>query len=280
MASTGDDQSKQASVTGYPPVPGFSPQQQQYPPQPYPPQYQNYPPPPYYPNPHNNPYPYTAPPPAAYYSQQYAAAPHESSGRFTFVRFILTMMIALFLGAFLLSLLTFLIFGADVPQFFIQSMSVPEFNISGHALRANWDANITISNSNEKLVLFFEKIEGVIVHEETVLALAIAEHINVGTRGETTFNIKFVSATSSNHQEVVMGEHPDLVRDRNKQEVSFALRMMATTTFRSSSLWRRQASLRVFCEELHFKFAGPAGAGTLVAASDRKDHRNECLVYA
>ncbi|KAF7147613.1 hypothetical protein RHSIM_Rhsim03G0065900 [Rhododendron simsii] len=256
-----DDQSKQAP-NPYPPPPIYS---NSYPTHP-PPPYQPYPPP----------YAFAAPPPAAYYSNPHNYPPvvyqESTSGHLTFAKFLLTTMTFLLVGACAMSFLTWLIFGSLTPDFSVKSLSVPSFNVSNSSLTAAWDVNITVKNSNEKLDVFFERLEAVIVYEDTVLGLADTDPFHLSPKGEVVFEMK--ASTNDLQQESFAESYRGLVEDRRRGRVSFAVRMAADATLRSGTMWRRQLRLRVFCEDLEVKFDGPTGPGKLEDGTQK-----ECLIY-
>ncbi|XP_052198675.1 uncharacterized protein LOC127805888 [Diospyros lotus] len=273
-----DDQSKDSKPPPpQPPLTGNN----NYPPMPppmYPHPHPGHPPPPYpgypqnYPAYNPNGYPFAAPPPAAYY---HAQQEQEAKARLSVARFILTMMIFLVIGTFALSLLTWLVFGAHLPTFHVESMKVPSFNISNDLLNAKWDANITVKNYNSKMELTFDYFEGIIVYDDMILGLARVQPFRVGIKKETSFNIKL--STQNGDQESLAGNYQDLVGDRKEGVLYFDLRMIAETSVRSGLMVRRRVLLKVFCEDLEIKFAGPNGPGALVQEDRTKQH--ECVTY-
>ncbi|KAH7855282.1 hypothetical protein Vadar_023220 [Vaccinium darrowii] len=242
--------------------------------------YSNHPPPPYqsYPPPYppiNATYSYAAAPPAAYYS--HPPVYNQPSNHLTVVRFILTSIFVLLICAFALSLLSRLYFGSITPQFYIKSLSVPSFNASDSTLTATWDVNVTVKNSNEKLDLYFDRLEGVIVYEEVILGVADADPFGVSTKGEVVFEMNVSTAADTQGGTSSDESYHGLVEDRRSGTVRFSLRMAAEASVRSGTVWRRELSMRVFCEDLDVKFDGPVGPGKLL--ENGNELPTTCVVY-
>ncbi|KAA8518466.1 hypothetical protein F0562_015940 [Nyssa sinensis] len=264
-----EDQSKTMSGGPYPPVPGYPQPHSGYPPPPpQPPPYHGYAPPypgyPNHPHPHHpNVYPYTAPPPAAFYSPGiYQSMPPEQGSRLSLARVILWMMIILIFGAFLMSFLTWLIFGSTIPAFRVESLTVPIFHIDNSTITGKWEANITVTNLNKKLDIFYYYAETIIFYEDDPLAMASLDPLHVGKNEKGTFVAKLSTMNAADKADDIGLK--DIENDRKDGVLIFNLRMAVRGRIASGTVWRRQTSMRVFCDNLEVKFAAAHGAvGTL-----------------
>uniref|UniRef100_A0A5B7BUT4 Late embryogenesis abundant protein LEA-2 subgroup domain-containing protein n=1 Tax=Davidia involucrata TaxID=16924 RepID=A0A5B7BUT4_DAVIN len=274
-SSANDDQDQSKTMNGYPPPPPVTgyptvqPHSAGYPP------YQGYAPP--YPAGYPNVYPYTAPPPAAFYSTPiYQSMPPER-GRRSFARIILWMMIILFFGAFVMSFLTWLIFGTAVPAFRVESLSVPTFKIANSTtLTAKWEANVTVTNHNKKLDIFYYHTEAIMFYYDEPLAMSSLDPLYIGKNEKRTFvaNLSTMSPGNDNGGESSM-LLKDIDEDRRNGDVTFNMRIVVRGTIASGTIWRRKMSLRVLCDKLEVQFEAATGVGTLI-----NNNRKDCIIYS
>ncbi|GAV57323.1 LEA_2 domain-containing protein [Cephalotus follicularis] len=242
-------------VTGYPPVMG------------YPPPYQGY----GHANGYNQ-YPHTQPPPAAYdhnVSAYQAQPPRGSSG---FARGILVALSLLVVFACLSSIVTWIVLRPEIPIFHVDAFSVSGFNASTPRFVANWEANLTVDNPNTRLKVYVQQIQSFIYFDDDeILASSLLDPFSMDTKGKATIFAK--TKTDGSGQALV----EDLSKARDKGTMSFSLRFVVLSTFKSSgssSWWIKHVSMRVYCEDLEVAFVGATGNGAL-APGKAKD----CLVF-
>ncbi|KAK9289793.1 hypothetical protein L1049_007953 [Liquidambar formosana] len=104
--------------------------------------------------------PYTAPPPAAYYQSD----PHSSQPNKT-IRCNKSILCGVVIFAFLLlaiitctSNIAWLVLHPEPPLLQIDSLGISNFNVSQYKLTANWVANFTADNPNDKMrIVLYER---------------------------------------------------------------------------------------------------------------------------
>ncbi|KAM7263335.1 hypothetical protein ACFE04_001018 [Oxalis oulophora] len=248
----------------YPPPPGYGQAPPGYPPPPGP-----YP---YYQNGYNQqPYPYAQPPPAAYYNNgnynphyqdQYV---YQNNGA-GFIRGVLLAMIFLITLTILSTLITYIVLHPEIPSFQVENFSVSNFNVSSPRFISNWEANLTVVNSNTKLKVDLGSIHSYIFYKGNELASSIMNSESLDKMQNVTVA---TSLTSNIADEAVIG---DLSKDRAGGKVIVSLRMSAYSTFTSGTWWTKHSFMRVFCEDMTIVLAPGASTGGLAP-----DTNKECL---
>lgn len=286
MASNAEDDSKPPRSNQSPPLSQQHPQPHQgYPP---PPPYQGYGPPggpgsyPYYPPPNNYPYNVGAPsqpPPPPYYNSAppppYMPINPERSHGYTFARLLFVIMIFLFIGTSLMSLITWLVFGSDIPAFHVESLNMPVVNITNSTvLTAKWDANVTVKNPNKKLEIHFENIETNLLYKDYLLDTSFVEPFQLAVSENKTFLPTFETRDYSKNVAAAL-----LVKEMGEEGgnavVVFDMAISTTAAYRSESAWKKKVSLRILCVDLEVVFPkGISGGGAW-----RGDNLKDCYVW-
>lgn len=250
-------------VMGYAPV-GY--------PQPFPPPQQGYYGHPYtaYPNYYNGAGP---PPGTVYYSsaQLPNISPQPSKG-YEFARLALIIMIVLMVCTITFSLFTWLFFGSGVPDFKVESFNVPYFDIANSTLKARWETNITVKNTNQKSRISFPHIQGYLVYRNRLVDAAMIDPLHLEGKTEASLRANFsLPDPRGNLPEAsvvdAMGE------GRKIGILDFYLRLDMRATYVSGSYWSRETMLRVICGDLWVNFPAPIGGGTWNGTS------GECSTY-
>ncbi|KAL2481728.1 hydroxyproline-rich glycoprotein family protein [Abeliophyllum distichum] len=194
----------------------------------------------------------------------------------TFGRVVLCLMVGLIFGASLLSLLLWVLFGSDVPNFQIQTFSIPSFNLTGSTLKANWAAGLTLINPNHKLDICFEQTESSLVYKNYIIDTSLVDSFQVEKNQEMTMDIGF-SVPAFNDEYYNTTGAPwvkDMQEERRKGSLVFEMRIITSATFLAGDFfWRRQTDLKVVCVELKVDFPATTGGGTW--NGDKK----ECMLY-
>lgn len=254
-------------TVGYPPTMGYPHGQNGYPMPPPPPQhYQGYPPQPPY-NHYAN-YNHPPPPPQAYYVSESQA----SSGS-AFVRGFLIMLIILVAVTCISSIIVWTILRPETPQFRVETLAVSNFNASKPHFSANWDSNISVHNPNHKLRVYFDRIQSFMYYREDFLSSSAVDPLYLPTKGRDFLTLKMATNNSDDH---VVGNWilEDIIRQRDTGTVSFNMRLLVYTTFKSGVWWTRRATLKVFCDNTKVNFVGNETNGALAGGNN-----TQCVVY-
>ncbi|CAK9180772.1 unnamed protein product [Ilex paraguariensis] len=258
MASTDGNQRKE--VMGYPPMRGH-PQAVAHPGYALP--YQGYPPPqPGYPNLPNNNFQYTATPPPVYYttSQHYLPTNPEKTSGYTFARFMMFMMIVLIVGMLMMSFVSWIMFGLDIPDFHVESLSVPSFNVTNSTLYANWNTNVTVRNPSSKLEVYFSQVRSTLSYNDNPLGIFMVKPFQLGKNEETSLEAKFVSPSSYIYSPDSLWVN-EMADQRSKGSVFYDMRLNLMVTFKSGSIWTKNVVLKVICKDLEVRFPAATGGG-------------------
>ncbi|WCJ34202.1 hypothetical protein M5689_015521 [Euphorbia peplus] len=238
----GQGQQSPAPATGYPATMG------------YPPGYYN---------------PGGPPPPLQLEDQQ--ARIKKVSGIF---RGLVAGIIFFFLFLCIISIITWLILHPVVPIFHLNSFNVSDFKISPspNFLTANFVANITAINPNEKLVIEFYDVDAFIIYNgEYLLGASMGEPFNLKIKENYTMELKTSAGNniSDDSDEFKSNEMRKIATDRSSSgKVRFELRIFFWGTFKSGHWWERNAMIKVFCEDLDIAFLNNNSTnGTLANAN-------------
>lgn len=251
-------------VTGYAPI-GY--------PQPFPPPQQGCYGYPYTPYPNH--YNAVVPPPgtACYSSAQLPNISTEPSKGFAYARVALIIMIVLMVCTLAFSIFTWLVFGSGVPEFKIESFNVPYFDITNSTLKASWESNMTVKNTNQRLKISFTYIEGSLLYRDKLVDVTMIDPLHLERNDEGRMKANF----SLPDPEGIVSDANSLVNamgeDRKIGIMEFDLRLFMGATFTSGSFWSKKVVLRVLCGDLRVNFPAPTGGGTW------NGRRGQCLTY-
>ncbi|CAA0385920.1 hypothetical protein AtEden1_Chr3g0208611 [Arabidopsis thaliana] len=285
---TGPGQTSERDINQPPPPPPQSQppppqtQQQTYPPvMGYPGYHQPPPPYPNYPNAPYQQYPYAQAPPASYYGSSYPAQQNPvyqrpaSSG---FVRGIFTGLIVLVVLLCISTTITWLVLRPQIPLFSVNNFSVSNFNVTGPVFSAQWTANLTIENQNTKLKGYFDRIQGLVYHQNAVgedefLATAFFQPVFVETKKSVVIG-ETLTAGDKEQPKVPSWVVDEMKKERETGTVTFSLRMAVWVTFKTDGWAARERGLKVFCGKLKVGFEGISGNGAVLLPKPLP-----CVVY-
>ncbi|KAL3536038.1 hypothetical protein ACH5RR_004499 [Cinchona calisaya] len=218
-----------------------------------------------YPNQYNAAAAAPPPPGTAYYSSAQLPPVMPQSKGYAYVRIaLITIIILMICTLFFSFIITWLVFGSGVPEFKVESFNVPDFEIANSTLKATWDFNVTVKNTNHKLKFSFADIQGSLIYKDTLVDVTMispfhVEENNEGRiRGDFSYRAPFNGNSSDDASSLVNA----LVEERKSGIMEFDLRVFMETTFASHSFWSKKMMLRVLCGDLRVTFPGPTGAGT------------------
>ncbi|CAI9780259.1 unnamed protein product [Fraxinus pennsylvanica] len=159
-----------------------------------------------------------------YYQQSYEPLVPEPSRTTSIGRAMIYLLIVLTFGMCLLSIVIFLLFGTDQPDFHMVSLTVPTFNVTNSSLIASWYANITVTNQNEAFKVHFQHVVSSIFYEEVMLAISLLKPFQVETKQTRSMSFR-VTTDPSNQEKLHNGVFPNIVQDRSNGIVIFSLRL-------------------------------------------------------
>ncbi|KAE8666106.1 hypothetical protein F3Y22_tig00112508pilonHSYRG00018 [Hibiscus syriacus] len=216
-----------------------------------------------------------------YYNQGYVAVPpperhrSEVSSALAGVIVCLFFMIAVLV---IIDIVYVLFLAPRYPGFYVDSMSVSNFNTETNPLVAKWDTKLTVENPNGRYklnldhmaaLMFFDDDE----EEDHDHDLGSTEMKPIEVAPDNKTNIQLVISTGEHGKRWV----PSLIlrkmdEDKRKGSVKFELIFTVKVTWKSvgGSLPGRDLTLIVYCEDLKVNFRGNTKNGTL-ASEDRSD---------
>lgn len=132
---------------------------------------------------------------------------------------------------------------------------------------------MTVDNPNHKLKVYFDRVQSFVYYGEDFLSSSSVDPMFLNTKARDVMKLKLSTNNTDRH---VVGDWvlDDMMRERNDGTVKFNVRMLVFSTFKSGVWWTRQATLKVFCEDLKVDFVGNAMNGTLAGGKT-----DQCMVY-
>ena len=203
-------------------------------------------------------------PPNEYSSYAYSQTPTQSNVRrnSTFVHLVLLIMAIVALFAVVSTVAIWFILRPEAPAFRVDALSVSNFNTTNFDQTANWEANITVENPNQKLKVYFNEIKSYVDYKDRYLTQSFVSPLSLEVKEHVVMNVKL---SVDNVFEPVVDQKlvDDMALDRSRGSLIFRIRLMVSATFRRGSWWKKSRTLKIRCEGLEVEFAGGAGVGTL-----------------
>ncbi|GAA0148768.1 hypothetical protein LIER_08119 [Lithospermum erythrorhizon] len=236
------------------PPPGYAP----------PPYHQGYPMQPPYPGYPDPSYHHQSMPPqnGAYYTaSQYPQAYPEPRSRYSLARGILCLITMLVIFTTSMSILVWAIYGANIPFFLVESMSVPTFEFKNSTLNAIWEANVTVHNPNKRMKVSFEHIEGRLFYKDILIDVSMVEAIwNLNSQQDRIMTAKF-AVPNSGYDSTGAFWYQQIDEDRKKGSIWFNLRFVTMASFNADDFWGRRSPLAIICDNIHVQFPDATGGG-------------------
>lgn len=246
---------------------------------PFPPPYQAHPPYPVYPKSDYH-YGPVKPTPPGYYpttAQNFVliGPPHRSPG-YKFARVFLVVLIMIFFGVTVLSLLAWLIYGSDIPVFYAQSLNMTVFRLDNTGINATLSANMSVRNPSERYEVQYEYVEAALVYEDNLLDTNYVNPFVLAKteRGSISFKFQIPNA----HQKNIAGAawEKDIESDRrDKGAVVFDMRIIANAVYRRNDHPTTSRTLRIFCGELEIVFPSPTDT-----TGKLNDKYKDCIILS
>ncbi|KAK1370068.1 hypothetical protein POM88_036160 [Heracleum sosnowskyi] len=252
FSSEGDPKSEKSVTESQPPPQAY----------PYPPTYQGYPPSyPGYPNSRNQYIPAPPPPPGYYQTTArnfVLVGPPQRSNGYKYARIFLTVMIIVFFGMSVMSLLSWLIYGSDMPVIYAQSLNMTVFSADNPGLNATWNASVIVRNPSHKDDVQYEYVQAALVYQDHILD---TNYTNPFVLGQTDRRIvKFMFVMPNPTEEKVVGApwEKEIEHERSERgSIRFDLKIIVNVVFSRDGHHTKSRTLRIFCADLEIVFPSP-----------------------
>ncbi|KAL3532160.1 hypothetical protein ACH5RR_005681 [Cinchona calisaya] len=194
----------------------------------------------------------------------------DNSSSKGFGRLMLVTMVTLITSMCMVSLVIWFLFGTQVPEFHVASLSVSNFDMNDSMIAAKWDVNVTVFNSNRDLKVEFIPIKASVFYKNVPLALSAIEPFHLQGAHLHEFQIKMDNGKAIISKPLMAEE---INSGHSSGHLFVSVRLSLGAKFSTNSIWRKE-TLRVFCENLILNFASKGGNGTLA-----EDGQTECLIF-
>ncbi|KFK32407.1 hypothetical protein AALP_AA6G237800 [Arabis alpina] len=153
----------------------------------------------------------------------------------------------------------------QLPNVYINSLSVSNFNVSNSQVSGKWDLNLLFRNPNSKMSLHYDTVLCSVYYGRASLSDTRLQPFDQGKRDETPLN-----ATLSVSGTYVDGRLADsIAKERaSKGNVEFNLRMLSWVTFRYGA-FRRRRWLTIYCNDVALAVPPTTSSGKMLASSQR-----------
>lgn len=229
---------------------------------PYPYPYPN--PPPQQPAASTNGYPHNAGTAYPYQNHNPYYAP-QSNPRAVFIRrlFIVFMAFLIILG--LILFIFFLVVRPQLPDVYINSLTVSNFNVSKNQVSGKWDLSLQFRNPNSKMSLHYDSVLCSVYYDHASLSDTRLQPFGQGKKDQTPIN-----ATLSVSGTYVDGKLADSIGKERaaKGNVEFNLRMVSWVTFRYGA-FRRRRFVTIYCDDVAVGVPATSSSGKMVGSSKR-----------
>lgn len=177
--------------------------------------------------------------------------------------FIVFMSFLLILG--LILFIFFLVVRPQLPDVYLNSLSVSNFNVSNNQVSGKWDLQVQIRNPNSKMSLHYDTFLCALYYHRASLSETRLQPFDQGKKDETVVN-----ATLSVSGTYVEGRLADSIgKERGaKGSVEFDLRMVSYATFRYGA-FRRRRYVTVYCDDVAVGVPVSSGSGKMVGPAKR-----------
>ncbi|KAL2250849.1 UNVERIFIED_CONTAM: hypothetical protein Sindi_2207200 [Sesamum indicum] len=213
--------------------------------------------------------PYPQPYNDYYYQQPYKPFVPENRDHSSFGKVMLILMIVLVGGMCMMSLVMWFLFETNIPEFGVTSLKVSNFSVTNTNLTGEWNADISVHNTNRELAVHFDTITSSIFYKETLLGVSSLQSFQVKKTEKADIKFSLSALNDAKMQALML---PQLAEDHSKGTVLFSLILSMKANFTTPTMVYRQASLRVLCENMPISFWNDQG--NLI-----EGWRSRCLIY-
>ncbi|GLT54228.1 hypothetical protein SLA2020_274450 [Shorea laevis] len=166
------------------------------------------------------------------------------------------------------------------PVIGVDTFSVSKFNTSDPDFVANWDANVTVENPNNRLKIYFHKIQSWVAYKDYILSSSLnVESLLLDPERHAVLHVKLSTNNSYEYddQHVLAKKWLEMDQlDRNGGSVSYDLSMMVGSTFKCGWWWTRRSNLKVSCDDLEVRYVGETTNNRILPPGQSR----VCTVYA
>ncbi|CAH8389565.1 unnamed protein product [Eruca vesicaria subsp. sativa] len=223
------------------------------------------------------PYPYPYPnqppavadgyPPTAYQYQNYNPyyTPEPNPRDVLIRRIALAVMISFTIIFFILFIFITPLLGLQLPNVYLNSLSLSNFNVSDSHLTGNWDLRLRFENPNSKMSLYYDTVLLGVYYNDEYLSQTRVLSFGQGTKDQTPINATLsVSGTYVGERLV-----DSIAKERvEKGSVEFDLRMASWVRFRYGVFWK-WGYVRVYCDDVAVGVSGNSSSGKMVGSEMR-----------
>nr|XP_009776837.1 PREDICTED: uncharacterized protein LOC104226526 [Nicotiana sylvestris]XP_016465997.1 PREDICTED: uncharacterized protein LOC107788797 [Nicotiana tabacum] len=197
------------------------------------------------------------------YSQKYTPLQEENNSRASFGRYMTTMMLILIIGMIMFSLVIWLLFGTEKPEFHLVSMQVPSLMVTNTSILGNWQVNVSMKNSNKDLGIKLNNGNTAILYKTNVLAETPVDPFKLASQSSA---ILFSNLTTSAGTFLDKGILAEATGERNNGVLKFTLQIYLGIQYTSKTESKNER-LRIYCNDVKVHFGhGPQDKGELTKA--------------
>lgn len=210
------------------------------------------------------------------YSQKYLPLQDQignniNNNSTSFGRYLTTMMLILVMSMIMFSVIIWMLFGKERPQFQIMSLQVPTgLMITSTSMLGNWQVNVSMKNPNNELAIKVNQGKIGIFYETNLLGENNVDPFNLGEKG-STFLFSNLTTLPGTFLENGILSHANALRN-DSGVLKFAIQVNMGYEY-SSKTESKTERIRVYCNDLKVQFGhGSKDKGELI-----KDENVDCI---
>ncbi|XP_044507679.1 NDR1/HIN1-like protein 10 [Mangifera indica] len=176
----------------------------------------------------------------------------------TLLRRLIVIIIAFLTVMALVSLITWLVFRPQLPEFRVDSGSVSRFNTteSTSSVSATWQFILQVKNPNEKLVISCNSLRAVVAYAGSELATTQLAPFSQEKGNETQLQFQLRAVDEYVGQRVVSGIQNDR---KTRGRVDFDVWVLGLVQFKTGWWEMRWRSMKVSCEGVNIGLSNNVG---------------------
>lgn len=189
----------------------------------------------------------------------------------TFSRYITTLMLILIIAMIIGSIVIWMMFGKERPQFHLTSLQVPTgLMITRTSMLGNWQVNVSMKNPNNDIDIKVNQGKVAIFYETNLLAENSVDPFNLGEHSSAFFFANLTTSPGTFLENEILSKAN---ASRNDAGVlKFALQINMGYEYNSKTESKPER-IRVYCNDVKVQFGhGPKGKGELI-----KDENVDCI---
>ncbi|GAA0168834.1 hypothetical protein LIER_23460 [Lithospermum erythrorhizon] len=195
---------------------------------------------------------------------------HENERKSPFGQILLIVSIFVLLALCFASLVIWMLFGINLPEFQVSSLAVTDFSTASTTIVGKWDVNISIANPNDNFRAHFDHLITSIYFKDSLLAETSVPDINLFSEQNTTIHsIMATEASGAELEKTIVAEMEE--ERKTKKSVTFSVRLDGKSALTTKST-SKSANIKVYCDGLTVGFSDD-GFGNMTEPAV------ECLLY-